>query len=181
MGETWSTPVRVNTDDRDAWQWFATMSTSPDGRIDVVWVESVTEDEPNIGALTYAFSTDGGDTWSVPVTVSPTFNSWQGWPRQNKLGDYYDMTSDATGADLAWAATFNDEQDVYYLRLWADCDGNGASDAYDLWLGRVRDLDGDRTPDTCQIAEDPTIDSDGDGVIDAFRTPPRTGGGRVAP
>jgi hypothetical protein len=30
------------------------------------------------------------------------------------MGDYYDMYSDDAGAHLAWAATFNGEQDVYY-------------------------------------------------------------------
>jgi hypothetical protein len=30
------------------------------------------------------------------------------------MGDYYDMYSDEAGAHLAWAATFNGEQDVYY-------------------------------------------------------------------
>ena len=180
-GETWTQPKRINTDDRDAWQWFATMSAAPNGRIDVVWVESVSEDEPNIGALTYAFSEDGGDTWSVPVTVSPTFNSWRGWPRQNKLGDYYDMVSDDTGANLAWAATFNDEQDVYFTRLWADCNGNGASDSYDVWLGQERDLNENLDPDSCEIAEDPGLDTDGDGILDEFQTAPRSGGGRVTP
>jgi hypothetical protein len=180
-GETWSLPVRVNTDDRDAWQWFATMAVAPNGRIDVVWVESLTEAEPNIGQLVYAFSADGGSSWSTPVATSPVFNSWRGWPNQSKLGDYYDMASDDTGADLAYAATFNNEQDVYYMRVWADCDGNGASDAYDMWLGRVRDCNGNTVPDTCEIVESPDIDSDADGIIDACVTPPRGSGGRVIP
>jgi len=180
-GESWTEPVRVNTDDRRAWQWFGTMSVAPNGRVDVVWIESVTEDEPNIGALTYAFSEDGGDTWSVPLTISPTFNSWRGWPRQNKMGDYYDMVSDNAGADLAWAATFNDEQDVYYTRLWADCDGSGVSDSHDLWAGKVRDCNLNLTPDTCEIVEDPSIDSDENGVIDECQPAPRSGGGRVVP
>jgi hypothetical protein len=30
------------------------------------------------------------------------------------MGDYFDMVSDNNGASLAWAATFNNEQDVYY-------------------------------------------------------------------
>jgi hypothetical protein len=30
------------------------------------------------------------------------------------MGDYFDMVSDNNGAYLAWAATFNNEQDVYY-------------------------------------------------------------------
>lgn len=180
-GETWSLPVRVNTDDRRAWQWFGTMSTAPNGRIDVVWIESVTEDEPNIGQLMYAFSGDGGDTWSVPVPASPLFNSWRGWPRQNKMGDYYDMVSDETGADLAFAATFNDEQDVYYMRLWSDCNGNGISDAHDMWSGSARDCNDNAAPDSCEIVEDPGLDTDDDGIIDSCRTSPRPGGGRVAP
>ena len=181
LGESWSLPVRVNTDDRFAWQWMATMSTAPNGRIDVVWIESVGRDEPNIGALTYAFSSDRGFTWSVPVTASPTFDSWRGWPNQRKMGDYYDMVSDDTGANLAWAATFNDEQDVYFTRIWADCNGNGASDSYDVWLGRERDLNENRNPDSCEILENPELDTNADGIIDEFQTPPRSGSGRVMP
>jgi hypothetical protein len=30
------------------------------------------------------------------------------------MGDYFHMVSDSNGASLAWAATFNNEQDVYY-------------------------------------------------------------------
>ncbi|MHC5114834.1 MAG: choice-of-anchor J domain-containing protein [Planctomycetota bacterium] len=33
------------------------------------------------------------------------------------MGDYFDMVSDDSGADLAYAATFNGEQDVYYIRI----------------------------------------------------------------
>jgi hypothetical protein len=180
-GATWSLPIRVNTDDRDAWQWFGTMSVAPNGRIDVVWIESVTEEEPNIGQLMYAFSEDGGDSWSVPVSASPLFNSWRGWPRQDKMGDYYDMVSDNAGVDLAYAATFNDEQDVYYLRLWSDCNGNGISDSYDLWSDHARDCNVNEVSDSCEIIEDPTLDTNGDDIIDACQTPPRAGGGRVTP
>jgi hypothetical protein len=180
-GESWSLPVRVNTDDRRAWQWFGTMSVAPGGRIDVVWIESVTEDEPNIGQLMYAFSEDGGDSWSVPVSASPLFNSWRGWPRQNKMGDYYDMVSDDAGADLAYAATFNDEQDVYYLRLWSDCNGNGISDSHDMWSGSARDCNANAVSDSCEIIEDPTLDSNGDDILDQCQTAPRSGGGRVVP
>jgi len=180
-GETWTLPKRVNTDDRRAWQWFGTMSVAPNGRIDVVWIESVTEGEPNIGQLMYAFSHDGGDTWSVPISASPLFNSWRGRPQQSKMGDYYDMVSDDAGADLAYAATFNDEQDVYYLRLWSDCNGNGISDSHDMWSGQARDCNLNTAPDSCEIIEEPTLDTDDDGIIDSCQTPPRTGGGRVTP
>ncbi|GAB4301605.1 MAG: hypothetical protein Kow0098_29730 [Ignavibacteriaceae bacterium] len=113
-GVTFSSPVRINDDQgTSAYQWFGTMSVSPNGRIDVVWLD--TRDNPsNISALYYSFSTDGGDSWSPNERISDFFNSHLGWPNQNKMGDYFDMVSVSNGAHLAWAATFNGEQDVYY-------------------------------------------------------------------
>jgi len=45
------------------------------------------------------------------------WSSTVGWPNQAKIGDYYHMVSDNYGADLAWSATFNGGQDVYYTRI----------------------------------------------------------------
>jgi hypothetical protein len=36
------------------------------------------------------------------------------------MGDYFHMVSDSNGASLAWAATFNNEQDVYYSYILTD-------------------------------------------------------------
>ena len=33
------------------------------------------------------------------------------------MGDYFDLVSDNSGAHLAWANTFNGEQDVYYSHI----------------------------------------------------------------
>ena len=114
-GETWSPSVRVNDDPgNSAYQWFGTMSVAPTGRIDVVWLD--TRDNPGsvVSALYYSYSLDGGDTWSENTKLSESFDPHVGWPQQNKMGDYFDMVSDETGANLAWSATFNGEQDVYY-------------------------------------------------------------------
>ncbi|UCE17121.1 MAG: hypothetical protein JSV84_09445, partial [Gemmatimonadota bacterium] len=124
-GVTWSPPIRVNDDPgTDAWQWFGTMSVAPDGRIDVVWLDTRAEVVQGNGngynsSLYYSCSTDGGVTWSENVRLSEAFNSHVGWPQQEKMGDYFHMISDSTGAHLAWAATFNGEQDVYYSRISA--------------------------------------------------------------
>lgn len=116
-GVTWSPPVRINDDTgTSAFQWFGTMSVSPTGRIDVVWLDT-RDNLPNTSALYYSNSKDGGLTWSENVKVSEYFNSHLGWPNQNKMGDYFDMISDSAGAFLAWAATFNNEQDVYFSRI----------------------------------------------------------------
>ena len=108
-GTTWSAPVRVNDDPAgtNAWQWFGTMSVAPDGRIDAVWADSRNDPGGYVSEVYYSFSTDGGVTWAANQVVSPPFNPHLGWPNQNKIGDYYDMVSDAVGADLAYAATSN--------------------------------------------------------------------------
>ncbi|HEU4929638.1 MAG TPA: FlgD immunoglobulin-like domain containing protein [Candidatus Krumholzibacteria bacterium] len=118
-GVSWSSPVRVNDDTpgNGAWQWFATMSVAPDGRIDAVWNDTRNTGVVNESQLYYSYSTDGGASWSVNEPASPVWDSFVGWPNQQKIGDYYDMTSDSTGAHLAYAATFNNEQDVYYMRI----------------------------------------------------------------
>ena len=114
-GLTWSSPIRVNDDPgNNAWQWFGTMSVAPDGRIDVVWLD--TRDHPGtvLSSLYYAYSLNAGDTWSENIPLSDFFDPHLGWPQQDKMGDYFDMYSNETGAHLAWANTFNGEQDVYY-------------------------------------------------------------------
>jgi hypothetical protein len=123
-GETWDWPVRVNDDPgNNAWQWFGTMSVAPDGRIDVIWLD--TRDNPGDvnSALYYSYSLDEGTTWSQNEKLSESFDPHVGWPQQNKMGDYLDMYSDEDGAHLAWAATFNGEQDVYYSVIKPDYTG----------------------------------------------------------
>jgi hypothetical protein len=114
-GVNWSSPIKINDDPGTAaYQWFGTMSVAPNGRIDVIWLD--TRDNPGtyLSALYYSNSKDGGATWSQNEKLSDYFNPHVGWPNQNKMGDYFDMVSDSNGAYLAWAATFNGEQDVYY-------------------------------------------------------------------
>ena len=176
-GQTWSTPVRVNDDDpqNEAWQWFGTMSVSPNGRIDVVWNDTRNTGVVNLSETFYAYSRDGGRSWTKSVPINPVFNSHHGWPQQNKLGDYYDMNSDNTGANLAYAATFNDglggqtEQDVYFVRLEADCNDNGIPDDEDIAGPDVEDCDNNGIPDDCQE------DCNKNGIADACEIADGTG------
>lgn len=114
-GVNWSSPIKINDDlSNSAYQWFGTMSVAPNGRIDVVWLDTRDNTSSNTSALYYSNSNDGGETWSQNKRLSDFFNSHLGWPNQQKMGDYFDMVSDINGVQLAWAATFNGEQDVYY-------------------------------------------------------------------
>jgi len=114
-GETWSEAIKINDDNStENWQWFGTMSIAPNGRIDVIWVD--TRDDPGtyLSALYYSYSLDGGDSWSTNEKMSEAFDPHLGWPNQEKMGDYYHMISNDDGAHLAWSATFSGGQDIYY-------------------------------------------------------------------
>jgi len=152
-GQTWSSPVRVNDDPigNGAWQWFGTMSVAPNGRIDVIWNDTRNDANANFSELFYSYSTDLGSTWSPNIAISPSFNHSLGYPQQNKLGDYYHMVSLDGWANLAYAATFNGEQDVYYLRIAPDCNGNGIHDATDLMNGTSLDCNANGVLDGCEF------------------------------
>jgi len=157
-GLTWSPAMRVNDDaSTSAWQWFGTMSVAPNGRIDVVFNDTRNTGLENMSEMFYTFSTDTGITWSPNVSVAPVFNSHLGWPDQSKIGDYYDMVSDNAGANLAFSATFNGEQDVYFMRLGTDCNGNGVSDLQDIADGTSSDDDANGVPDECAGDVIPTV------------------------
>jgi hypothetical protein len=130
QGNTWSTPVRVNDDSptNHAFQWFGTMSVSPGGRIDAVWNDTRGSADSSVSALYYAYSTNAGATWSANVQVTPTWNCTIGYPNQSKIGDYYVTRSDDAGVDVAYAATFNGGEDVYYLRIPNSATQTGVAD-----------------------------------------------------
>src|SRR5262249_28090068 len=97
---------------------FGTMSVAPNGRIDVIWLD--TRDAPaglDSSALYYSYSVDQGNSWSANEKLSAVFDPHAGYPNQNKMGDYFDMVSDDSSAHLAWAGTFNGEEDVYYSHI----------------------------------------------------------------
>ncbi len=117
-GLTWTPPMRLNTDPLGSWQWFAMMDVAPNGRIDVLWNDTRNAKPGSFDSeLYYIFSEDGGLSWSKETPVSPAFDPHLGWPQQNKIGDYNDLTSMNAGVDLIYCATFNGEQDVYFLRI----------------------------------------------------------------
>lgn len=120
-GLSWSNPIRINNDPVNGnWQWFGSLSVAPNGRVDVSWFD--TRDNPGtyLSRLYYAYSTDGGLSWSANEALSEAFDPHIGWPQQSKIGDYNHQRSDNEGARLAWAATFNGEQDVYYSDIVPD-------------------------------------------------------------
>jgi hypothetical protein len=70
------------------------------------------------------------------------------------------MVSDNLGVNVAYAATFNGEQDIYFLRIgpW-DCNGNETPDEDDIASQTSRDCNANEVPDECEYRVD--LDSDG--------------------
>jgi Dockerin type I domain len=125
-GLSFSAPHRINDDpiNHNKWHWFATLSVAPNGRIDAVWLDTRNASNNTDSQLFYSYSVDAGNTWSANVAVSNSFNPFEGYPNQSKIGDYITIVSDDTGGNVAYAATFNfnpntnqHEEDVYYVRV----------------------------------------------------------------
>ncbi len=126
-GATFSSPVKVNDDpvNPSKWHWFGTFAVAPNGRLDAVWYDTRNAPNNTDSQLFYSFSTDTGITWAPNVAVSNAFNPFEGYPNQQKIGDYITIVSDDTGGNVAYSATFNfnpnrgqHEEDVYYVRVF---------------------------------------------------------------
>jgi hypothetical protein len=121
-GQTWSAVRRLNDDVAysNAYHWLGTLSVAPSGRIDACWNDTRGSPNNSTSQLYYCFSSDGGLTWSANYAVSPPFNhttGFPGTPPQQKIGDYMGMVSLDNAPCIAYAATFNGEEDVYFLRV----------------------------------------------------------------
>jgi hypothetical protein len=118
-GSTFSVAQRINDDsvNHAKWHWFGTMSVAPNGRIDSVWFDTRNAANNTDSQLFYSYSIDGGNSWSANVAVSNSFNPFVGYPNQSKIGDYITVISDDASANVAYAATFNGEEDVFYVRI----------------------------------------------------------------
>jgi len=120
-GQTWSTPLRINDDSatQNACHWFGTLSVAPNGRVDACWNDTRNSPDNSLSELYYSWSDDGGLTWAANRPLSPQFNQSLGYPQdpqQHKMGDYIGMVSLNEGACIAYTATFNGEEDIYFVR-----------------------------------------------------------------
>ena len=118
-GNTWSTAQRINDDAQNLghYHWFGTMSVAPNGRLDTFWMDTREDTNHMQSHLRYRYSVDGGTTWSVSVPLTNSFDPALGYPQQNKIGDYMQSVSLNTHVGLAFCATFNGEEDIYYTQV----------------------------------------------------------------
>lgn len=163
-GHTWSTPLTINDDPsgNGAFHWFGTLAVAPNGRLDSVWNDTRGSSQINMSRLYYSSSNDGGVTWSANVALSNAWNSYVGYPQQNKIGDYIHMVSDNDGANLAWSSTLNNEQDVYFVRIGqfpcrGDFNGDRHVDLADLGI-LIANYGAPATPATGDLNNNGVVD-----------------------
>ncbi|WP_426991118.1 hypothetical protein [Methylomonas sp. CM2] len=186
-GLTWSAPLRINTDtaDRNAFQWFPMLGVADNSRIDAVWYDTREKLQAGTSQLFYSYSWDGGATWSPNRAVTATFNTQTGYPLGvDKIGDYSHLVSDKYGAHVSYTATYNGEQDVYYLNVFPDCNNNGKSDVLDIEQRQSGDTNQNHLPDACEnmtVTGDQDSDRDVDlldlNILLAARNKPASGAG----
>jgi hypothetical protein len=116
-GATWSPPVRINDFGPSTYHWFGAIAVAPNGRIDVFWYDTRSNPNNQFSELYYSYSLDGGLTWSKNTAVSAPFDASLGYPQQNKIGDYIGVVALNDATCVAYSATFNGEEDIYFLRM----------------------------------------------------------------
>jgi hypothetical protein len=116
-GATWSPAVRINDLGSNSYHWFGSIAVAPNGRIDVCWYDTRSNPNNQFSQLYYSFSSDGGLTWSSNRAVSVAFDQSLGYPQQNKIGDYITVVALDNATYVAYSATFNAEEDIYFLRM----------------------------------------------------------------
>jgi hypothetical protein len=84
--------------------------------VDACWNDTRHSADSSLSELYYTWSDDGGVTWAPNRPISPQFDQSLGYPQQSKMGDYIAMVSLNEGACIAYTATFNGEEDIYFVR-----------------------------------------------------------------
>lgn len=127
-GRTWSEPKILNDDDPSQLfsQLLPTVSTAPDGRVDVAWWDTRGDLERYATDVYYASSDDAGRTWSknIRVTASPVNRRTGSWV--DNFGNARQAPALASGTAMATV-------------MWdSDQAGSQADPSYDLYSSSVQ-------------------------------------------
>jgi len=116
-GKTWSAPVRLSDDgDSPHDQFMPVVSVGPDGTVDASWLDRRDDPANHLYDAYYAYSLDGGVSWSKNLRVSNVSSDEKHSHHQNGmvfLGDYRDMRSVRGQATMIWVDTRNGKADAY--------------------------------------------------------------------
>ncbi len=143
QGTSWSTPVAINNNNAGD-QFFCWIECDSFGRLHLVYCDSRNmfphnDDDPNgMFDAYYAFSVNGGTTWTEHRLTSGVWNSNNdGLNRsQQFIGDYFGMALTGTSVIPTYPSAIAGDTDIYVNRIDlpvpGDVDGDGLAGFSDL-------------------------------------------------
>jgi len=179
QGTTWTTPVVINTDaSTPGDQFFSWIEVSDDGRLHLLFYDTREpiqndnfNDIPNspsaIMNAYYAFSDDGGDSWSEIVLTPAPFDSANDGFGDGFIGDYLGMAVSGTTVWPCYLSTQDGIANVYVHKitpglLLGDINGDGAVNLLDVdpfielignsGFDKAGDINGDGNVDLLDVA-----------------------------
>ncbi|MHB8584757.1 MAG: sialidase family protein [Thermoplasmatota archaeon] len=114
-GITWGPPVAPSGAAPND-KFLGAVSVGPDGIVDASWYDRRDDPQNHLFNLYYAYSADGGLTWSENTRVSNVSSDEQYSHHQNGmvfLGDYRGTASERGAAVLIWVDTRNHKADAF--------------------------------------------------------------------
>ncbi|MHB8604917.1 MAG: sialidase family protein [Thermoplasmatota archaeon] len=101
LAKTWTSPVKVNADNTTSAQWMSNVALTDDGVVHVLYMDRHYTPGDKLIDLTYAFSTDGGATWTNTRVTGQSFDGDLGVHQAGFpfIGDYLGLSA---AGDHVW-------------------------------------------------------------------------------
>jgi hypothetical protein len=121
-GATWSPEVKVNDDAGGAYQFFPAITVSDNGTVAVSWYDTRNDPTNKKTDRYWAYSTDGGVTWSTNEKITSAMSDESGAGDPNDYGDYEGIDA-FPGAKPRFANVWTDSrpgtvaEDMFYARV----------------------------------------------------------------
>lgn len=114
-GQTWSAPVRVNDDPvgTGLGQYLPRIGIAPNGRVDVVFYDRRDDPQNVRNDVAYAFSRNGGRSYSPRLKLTPTGSS------SSLIGQQYDVPSAGDRYDFGFRIALLSRDSKIFM-AWAD-------------------------------------------------------------
>ncbi|HEX2022356.1 MAG TPA: sialidase family protein [Candidatus Thermoplasmatota archaeon] len=131
-GVSWTAPTRATDDGASPNdQFMPVVSVGPDGTVDLSWLDRRDDPDNHLYTAYYAYSLDGGATFSPNLRVGEAMSDEQYSHHQNGmvfLGDYRDADSIAGRSTMVWVDTSREKADVMVATVERP-GANGPADA----------------------------------------------------
>ena len=122
-GQSWSTPVALNTDGTSADQLMPALAVSASGRVTVMWLDN-RNDAGNVNYDVYMASSSDGVNFGANQRVSSVSSNPYNDARTQgtMIGDYFALAAGNGVTYGAWTDTRNNNEDIYLAHITSASD-----------------------------------------------------------